>query len=74
MDGAALLPSQPDRTRAGDVPALLRRVADTLERLGSVEVQDLVLHNETTPEGDWPSLTVYFTADDVEEGSAERRA
>jgi hypothetical protein len=44
-----------------DVPALLRRVADTLERLGKVEVQDLVLHSEITEDGsDWPSLTVYL--------------
>ncbi len=45
----------------GDVPALLRRVADTLERLGKVEVQDLVLHSEVTEDGfDWPSITVYL--------------
>jgi len=58
----------------GDVAALLRRVADTLERLGSLEVHDLVKHNGATPEGDWPSLIVYFTSDDAEGGSAERRA
>jgi hypothetical protein len=43
-----------------DVPALLRRVADSIEELGPVEVQDLVLHQEVTAEGLWPSLTVYF--------------
>ncbi len=44
-----------------DVPALLRRVADTLEAYGDVRVQDLVLHSEVTMEGtDWPSITVYF--------------
>ena len=44
----------------GDVPALLRRVADSLEKLGPVEVQDLILHQEITADGPWPSLTVYF--------------
>jgi len=44
----------------GDVPALLRRVADSIDALGEVEVQDLVMHTEITEDGDWPSLTVYF--------------
>jgi hypothetical protein len=44
----------------GDVPALLRRVADSIDALGQVEVQDLVLHTEVTENGDWHSLTVYF--------------
>jgi hypothetical protein len=44
----------------GDVPALLRRAADSIDALGEVNVQDLVLHNEVTESGDWPSLTVYF--------------
>ena len=44
----------------GDVPALLRRVADTLETLGPVEVLDVVHHSEVTADGDWPSFTVYY--------------
>jgi hypothetical protein len=44
----------------GDVPALLRRVADSIDALGEVEVQDLVMHTEVTEHGNWPSLTVYF--------------
>jgi hypothetical protein len=36
------------------------RVADSIEKLGPVEVQDLILHNEVTADGLWPSLTVYF--------------
>lgn len=44
----------------GDVPALLRRVADSIDELGSIEVQDLVLHNEVNEDGLWASLTVYF--------------
>lgn len=43
------------------VPALLRRVAETLDEFGNVQVFDLVLHSEITPDGeDWPSLTVYY--------------
>ena len=43
-----------------DVPALLRRVADSLEELGPIEVMDLVLHNEVTEDGDWYDLAIYF--------------
>jgi hypothetical protein len=52
--------SNPAGTGQDDVPALLRRVADSTESLGSVEVQDLVMHTEITADGPWPSLTVYF--------------
>jgi len=38
-----------------NVPALLRLVAESIEALGPVEVQDLVMHTETTADGDWPS-------------------
>jgi hypothetical protein len=43
-----------------DLPALLRRVADAIEQLGAVEIQDLVLHPETSEFGDCHSMTVYF--------------
>jgi hypothetical protein len=43
-----------------NVPSLLRRVADTIEELGEVEVLDVVMHTEVTDDGDWHSLTVYF--------------
>ena len=52
--------SNPAGTGQDDVAALLRRVADSIESLGSVEVQDLVMHMEITLDGPWPSLTVYF--------------
>ncbi|MGC4758289.1 hypothetical protein [Micromonospora sp. NBC_00330] len=44
------------------VPALLRRLADSIEELGDVEVADVVLHQEITADadGDWWSGTVYF--------------
>ncbi|MCO5974363.1 hypothetical protein [Actinoallomurus soli] len=35
-------------------------MADSIEELGPVEVQDLILHNEITADGLRPSLTVYF--------------
>jgi hypothetical protein len=44
----------------GNVPLLLRNVADAIQGLGAVEIQDLVLHTEVNEFGDWPSITVYF--------------
>lgn len=52
--------SNPEGTGQGDVPALLRRVADSIEGLGNVQVHDLIMHSEITADGDWPNLTVYF--------------
>jgi hypothetical protein len=52
----------------GDVPALLRRAADTIEHLGEVDVVDLIMHTEVTEDGDWHNLTVYFV--DEERGQA----
>ena len=43
-----------------DVPALLRRVADTLASMGPIDVQDVVFHAEVTADGDCPSVTVYL--------------
>jgi hypothetical protein len=43
-----------------DIPSLLRRVAETVEAIGPVEVEDLILHTEVTDDGPWYSLTVYF--------------
>lgn len=42
------------------VPALLRRLADSIEALGPVEVQDVVIQSEMTEFGSWRSGTVYF--------------
>jgi hypothetical protein len=41
-------------------PALLRRVADSIENLGPVEIQDIVIRSEMTEHGDWLSATVYY--------------
>jgi hypothetical protein len=43
-----------------DVPALLRRVANTIEGMGAVRVQDLTFGTEITEDGPWHHLTVYF--------------
>ncbi|GAA1879791.1 hypothetical protein [Lapillicoccus jejuensis] len=43
------------------VPALLRRVADSIEALGGVQVQDLTFHHEVTTTGqDDFSMTVFY--------------
>lgn len=42
------------------VPALLRRIADSIEQRPGIKVQDVVLDNEVTADGDWWSATVYF--------------
>ncbi|WP_067485569.1 hypothetical protein [Actinomadura hibisca] len=52
--------SNPKGPGQGDVPALLRRVADSIQELGPVVVQDLVMHEEITEDGPWVSLTIYF--------------
>ena len=52
--------SNPSGANQADVPALLRRVAESLEHHGTVEVQDLVFRNEVVDGNDWPSVTVYF--------------
>ncbi len=60
--------NNPEGIGQDSVPALLRRVATTIEELGQVEVYDLVMHNEVTDDGtDWPSITVYFDYTDAEE-------
>jgi hypothetical protein len=52
--------NNPVGTGQGSVPALLRRVADSIEELGPIEVQDITFATEITADGIWPSLTVYY--------------
>ena len=59
-------PKGPDQA---DVPALLRRVADTIELLGAVEIHDITFGTKMTADGPWHHLTVYF--DPVEPGEAD---
>lgn len=50
-----------DGTGRDDIAALLRHVADTIEGLGDVVIQDIVFHQELFHEdADWPHLTVYY--------------
>ena len=53
--------SNPQGAGQDNVPALLRRVADTIDEFGDIDVSDLVLRPEVTSDGeDWPSITVYY--------------
>ncbi|MEY9889268.1 hypothetical protein ABIA31_002916 [Catenulispora sp. MAP5-51] len=54
--------SQANPAGAGcdSMPALLRRLADSIETLGPAEVQDVVIHGELTEHGTWRSGTVYY--------------
>jgi hypothetical protein len=54
--------SNPNGTGQGDVAALLRRVADSLDALGDVQVQDLTFHSEVTDGEDDLHVTVYYEA------------
>ena len=58
--------ANPEGPGQDGLPTLLRRVADSIEELGAINVMDLTLANEITADGDWWSVTVYFTrpADD----------
>jgi hypothetical protein len=44
----------------GDVPALLRRVADTIAELGDVTVHDITFHREHIDGEDAVTMTVYY--------------
>ena len=47
-----------------NVTALLRRIADSIDELGEVDVQDICFHREITEEEDVVSMTVYYHRDD----------
>lgn len=52
--------SNPRGTGQGDVSALLRRVAETLENLGDVQVEDVTFHSQVTDGEDDLTMTVYY--------------
>jgi hypothetical protein len=52
--------SNPAGAGQGSVPALLRRVADSIDALGDVEVQDIAFHSQPTADEDDLTMTVYF--------------
>lgn len=52
--------SNPRGAGQGDAAALLRRVADTLDGLGDIDVQDIVFHTAVTDVEDDLTMTVYY--------------
>lgn len=60
--GSALTFSQsnPSGAGQGDVSALLHRVADTIESLGDVQVQDITFVSRVTANEDDLTMTVYY--------------
>lgn len=52
--------SNPAGPGQGDVPALLRRVADTVEGLGDVEVMDITFQSVPTADENDLTMTVYY--------------
>jgi hypothetical protein len=52
--------SNPEGPGQGSVPDLLRRVANTIESLGDVDVQDITFSSEVTADEDRVSMTVYY--------------
>jgi len=48
----------------GDVAKLLRSLANHVESLGAVHVQDITFHTELTPDEDDLTFTVYYYPSD----------
>jgi hypothetical protein len=55
--------ANPEGPGQGDVPALLRRVADSIEALGDVMVEDITFSSEPTADERDVSMTVYYHRD-----------
>ena len=55
--------SNPAGRGQGDVSALLRRVADTIDTLGEVEVLDITFKATPTESEEDLTMTVYYTQD-----------
>jgi hypothetical protein len=53
--------ANPEGPGRGDVPRFLRRLADTVEECGNIEIQDTVFVQEMGDDGDmFPRATVYY--------------
>ncbi len=52
--------STPRGAGQNDVAALLRHVADRLAAEGTIDVADITFHVDSTDDGPWPSMTVYY--------------
>ena len=57
--------SNPSGPGQGSVPALLRRVAETMEKQGDIEVQDIVFGSVPTAGEPDLHMTVYYTLPDL---------
>ncbi|MFI8368217.1 hypothetical protein [Streptomyces sp. NPDC085466] len=66
--------ANPAGPECDSVPALLRRLADSVEALGPVEVQDVVIAAEVTEHGPWWSGTVYIHLPEEEDEEASGSA
>lgn len=52
--------SNPAGPGSQDVPRLLRAVADMIERIGDVQVLDLVLQEDRSKRGPWTAMNIYY--------------
>jgi hypothetical protein len=52
--------SNPRGPGQGNVPSLLRRVADSIENLGNVDVHDICFHSQPTSDEDELTIVVYY--------------
>jgi hypothetical protein len=52
--------SNPSGQGQGDVAALLRSVANSLDALGDIQVQDITFQSEVTEDEDDLTMTVYY--------------
>ena len=52
--------SNPADAGQGDVAALLRRVAESIDKLGDIQVADITFHSEVTGGEDDLTMTVYY--------------
>jgi hypothetical protein len=65
--------ANPRADGSSDLPRLLRRFADEIERLGigPSEILDLTVSSEITDDGPWWSATLYWSQDEIEPHSTE---
>lgn len=64
IGGPVAAQSNPSGDGQENIPALLRRVVESLENLGSVEVLDMCFHTTLGSGADDPTLVVYYVRRD----------
>jgi hypothetical protein len=60
VNPAFLAEQRPKGAGQGDVAALLRRVAESIDKLGDIQVADITFHSEVTGGEDDRTMTVYY--------------